>query len=148
MTDDGSQVLHGGGHAVFKVEENSYGRIITGMISADAQIAGLRAILKTERRRGIVRVIEGRPTLITSPLLIRQFKSREVFEMVVSVSGIASWVTAAALALVHLKPWVAIVGGLAVGYVAWSWYVGIQQARARVARAVAAMQRAIRRPPS
>lgn len=148
MTDDGQQGLHGGGHAVFNVEENSYGRIITGMISPDAQIAGLRAILKTERRRGIVRVIEGRPTLITSPLLIRQFKSREVFEMVVAVSGIASWVTAAALALAHLKPWVAIVGGLAIGYAAWSWYVGIQQPRARVARAVAAVHTAITRPPS
>jgi hypothetical protein len=109
------------GQGVYSISESSHGRIITGMISPDAQAAGLLAIREHEGR-GIVRVRDGTPTLITSPLLIRRIRAEEFFQMVLSVAAVAAFVTAG-LAVLHVKPLPGFVIGVAVGLVGWFGYV-------------------------
>jgi hypothetical protein len=113
--------IQAAGQGIYSISENSHGRIITGMISPDAQAAGLLAIREHEGR-GIVRVIDGTPTLITSPLLIRRIRAEDFFQMVLSVGAVAAFVTAG-LAVLHVKPLSGFVIGVAVGLIAWFWYV-------------------------
>lgn len=121
MTGQPRKEIQAAGQGVFTITENSHGRIMTGMISPDAQAAGLRGILRHEGRRGIIRVIDGTPTLITSPLLIRQRRGRELFEMLVSVPVFAGVVTGA-LTLFHVQPVIGFFIGLTVGFLIWSGY--------------------------